>query len=372
MRRRGILRISEALDFRTGQRRRRFSALRAPRSSNFHARPGSTVLRCRGRMLYAARRRASATSARTQQLGGASAEASPDRHVRRVTAEECGSELDAALCEAETIRRSKPPYNRLGKHLPRIAFVRLDAADPFPRLLVTARLGAARTRLLGPFHGRESARETLAVLARPFRSALRGPLRPDPGAAGCFQGHIGDCSLPAALPPIAKYGARSSASSPSSTGDGGARRSSSGAARHGGRSALRARGAPPIRFARQLERRSAPSLALEFAATASAPPDLRGGAALVYVAVHGVCRAAPRRRRRDSPPSRAGGRAAGVAPTRGRCRDRRCDGHPRGVMRSRGGARLLFPLAARNGRRAAARVRFPRSYGDRFGADARY
>src|SRR5262249_57302261 len=66
------------------------------------------------------------------------------RQVHDVRVTETGSELAAALLEMRQIRELKPPYNRQGRQLPRVAFLRLTMRDPFPRLSVTRRLGTGR------------------------------------------------------------------------------------------------------------------------------------------------------------------------------------------------------------------------------------
>jgi DNA polymerase-3 subunit epsilon len=119
------------------------------------------------------------------------------RHSCDVRVQVAGSELEAALEEAEAIRRDKPPYNRLGKHLPRVAFIKLSVADEFPRLSITGKLGAARARFVGPFRSREQAQEVLGLLTR--QSRLRtcpGRIHPDPSVAPCFQGQVAACSAP--------------------------------------------------------------------------------------------------------------------------------------------------------------------------------
>lgn len=121
------------------------------------------------------------------------------RHSRDVRVEVAGSELEAALAEADAIRRDQPPYNRLGKHLPRIAFLKLTVDDDYPRLFVTNKLGTRRGRYIGPFRSREQAEQVLALLTRLFRlRTCPGRLQPDAAAAPCFQGQVGACTAPCA------------------------------------------------------------------------------------------------------------------------------------------------------------------------------
>ncbi len=119
------------------------------------------------------------------------------RQTHDVRIESLGSELEASLSEAEAIRREKPPYNRLGKHLPRIAFLKLNPNDPLPRLQITSRLTGGRARYIGPWRSREEAQRVMKLLTRVYRlRTCAGRLQPAPDLTPCFQGQIGDCSLP--------------------------------------------------------------------------------------------------------------------------------------------------------------------------------
>jgi DNA polymerase-3 subunit epsilon len=121
------------------------------------------------------------------------------RHVHDFRVTETGSELAAALLEARQIRALKPPYNRQRRHLPRLGFLKLDPRGPYPRLRVTARLGADRATYLGPFPGREGAERAQALLGRLF--GLRTcpeRLVPAPTVTPCLSGQVGACSAPCA------------------------------------------------------------------------------------------------------------------------------------------------------------------------------
>jgi DNA polymerase-3 subunit epsilon len=129
------------------------------------------------------------------------------RHVHDVRTRQAGSELEAALEEAEAIRRHQPPYNRLGKHLPRIAFLKLSVADAFPRLSLARSPSSRRARYIGPFHSREEAERVLNLLTRLFQvRTCAGKLQPATDVAPCLQGQIGACTAPcAARVPAAAY-----------------------------------------------------------------------------------------------------------------------------------------------------------------------
>lgn len=309
--RRGIVRLAEALDFqhRASDGRRFICFLPRADVECLPERPG--VYRFfdgDGRLLYVGKAkslRQRVGSYLTNSAGHSRKTLDLIRHVRRVTAEECGSELEAALCEAEAIRRLKPPYNRLGKHLPRIAFLELTTADPFPRLLVTSRIGArSRSRFVGPFNGRESARETLALLTRLFRlRTCSGRLRPDPSAAGCFQGQIGACSFPCrGATNQVLYGQQVDGVLSLFDGRVGLARAELERRRQGYVDSLRFEAADraqrDLELLRRLERRQRTlGWLLERRHCVVLQPDVRGGAALLYVAVHG--RLAERCRVRD-------------------------------------------------------------------------
>ncbi|HUI27000.1 MAG TPA: exonuclease domain-containing protein [Candidatus Kryptonia bacterium] len=124
------------------------------------------------------------------------------RHIHAVRATATGSELAAALDEADAIRAEQPPYNRLRKHLPRIAFIRLTADREFPRLVITSRPPAGRRRsgrYFGPFRSREAAQRVLDLVTRRFKlRTCAGRLRPAIAATPCWRGQIDSCSAPCA------------------------------------------------------------------------------------------------------------------------------------------------------------------------------
>lgn len=121
------------------------------------------------------------------------------RHTHDVRVQVAGSELEAALEEAEAIRLEKPPDNRLGKHLPRVAFLKITLADEYPRLAITDNLTAGSARYVGPLRSRDEAERVLHLFTRLFRlRTCPGRLHPDATVAPCFQGQIGACSAPCA------------------------------------------------------------------------------------------------------------------------------------------------------------------------------
>jgi DNA polymerase III subunit epsilon len=121
------------------------------------------------------------------------------RQVYDVRLTETGSELAAALLEMRQIRELKPPYNRQGRQLPRVAFLRITVRDPFPRLSVTRRLGTDRATYLGPFASSDGAERAQAVLARAFGiRTCPGRLSPSIEISPCLLGQVGTCPAPCA------------------------------------------------------------------------------------------------------------------------------------------------------------------------------
>ncbi len=122
------------------------------------------------------------------------------RQAHDVRVEVLESELEAALTEASAIRREKPPFNRLAKHLPRVAFIKLTLGDPFPRLAITMRPRRGRSRYFGPFRDRLEAEQIIGLLTRLFQlRTCPGLLAPALSVTPCFEGQVGACTAPCAL-----------------------------------------------------------------------------------------------------------------------------------------------------------------------------
>lgn len=203
LQRRGIVRLDEALDFQqqAGDGRRFFCAL--PRSKVAALPAGPGIYRFvgeGGRLLYIGKAKSLKRRVSTY-LSNCSSHSRKTldliRHIREVEIREAGSELEAALLEAEEIRLHGPPYNKQRKHLPRIAFLKLTSARAYPRLVIASRLARGRARYFGPFHNRAAAQRVLDLLSQLFGlRTCTGRLHPSPDSAPCFQGQIGACSMP--------------------------------------------------------------------------------------------------------------------------------------------------------------------------------
>ena len=203
LRRHGVLRVGELLDFqhRASDGRRFVCLLPRARVAALPESPGIyRFLGEDGRLLYIGKAKSLRQRVGTYLTNAASHRGKVldlIRHIRDLEIEVAGSELEASLREAEEIRRHQPPYNRLSKHLPQIAFLKLTTTDPFPRLAVVSRLNGRAGRHFGPFRGRASAQQAQALLARLFGlRTCSGRLHPAPDVTPCLQGQIGACSEP--------------------------------------------------------------------------------------------------------------------------------------------------------------------------------
>lgn len=202
---RGTLRLDEAIEFQNQARDGRPFVCLLPRRKveALPMAPGIyRLLDEDGRVLYVGKAknlRERVRSYTSNSTGHSNKTLTLIRQARDVRVEALGSDLEAALEEAAVIRAEKPRYNRLGKHLPQIAFIRLGLSDDFPRLSIAKRLSTGRARYAGPFRNRKEADRALGLITKLFRlRTCTGKLQPDPGFEPCFQGNAGACSEPCA------------------------------------------------------------------------------------------------------------------------------------------------------------------------------
>jgi len=200
---RGVQRVAEALEFQglAGDGRRFFCMLPRSAVASLPRAPGVYQFSgANGELLYigkATNLQQRVSSYLSNSRGHSRKTLDLIRHIRAVAVEETASELEASLLEAENIRRLKPPYNVLRKHLPRIAYLKLATADPFPRISIATRLGSSRARFFGPFRSRAHAQRVLDTVTRTFQlRTCAGRLQPTAEFSPCLQGQIGNCTRP--------------------------------------------------------------------------------------------------------------------------------------------------------------------------------
>ena len=201
----GITTLGQLIEFQHSARDGRRFEYFVPRStlSNIPESPGVyRMLDAEGKLLYIGKAKnlhRRVNSYFTNSSGHSDKVLDLVRHARDVTYERTGSELEASLREAELIRELKPPYNRLSKHLPRVAFLKLTVRNAYPRLSVTAKPSSDRAMYVGPFRNRDYAERAQRLLARLFGlRTCQGNLTPASDISPCVSGQIGACTSPCA------------------------------------------------------------------------------------------------------------------------------------------------------------------------------
>ncbi|MBI3909614.1 MAG: GIY-YIG nuclease family protein [Armatimonadetes bacterium] len=128
------------------------------------------------------------------------------RKLRRLRSELAGvdwqvttSEIEALLLESRLIKRHQPRFNALLRVFSPRPYLRVDAADPFPRLEVTRAPTPDGARYFGPFGNAEA----LDTAARALSDALglRTCAMPGhrlPGTSPCYRLDLGLCLAPCA------------------------------------------------------------------------------------------------------------------------------------------------------------------------------
>jgi excinuclease ABC subunit C len=106
------------------------------------------------------------------------------------------SEQEALLLENSLIKKHKPRYNARLKDDKTYPYIKVDLADPFPRVYVTRRTANDGSRYFGPFASAGSVRQTLDLLNRlfPYRSCTKAITGTDDRP--CLEFHIKRCIAP--------------------------------------------------------------------------------------------------------------------------------------------------------------------------------
>jgi hypothetical protein len=86
-----------------------------------------------------------------------------------------GSELEALLLESQLIRRYQPRYNRAVRGHEWYPFIRVDVANPWPRITLARNRKDDGAAYFGPFRQASAARKTVDLLNRviPLRTCAR-------------------------------------------------------------------------------------------------------------------------------------------------------------------------------------------------------
>ena len=107
-----------------------------------------------------------------------------------------GSDAEALILENTLIKRHKPHYNVRLKDDKTYPYLKIDLADPFPRVYITRRMEKDGGRYFGPFASAGSVRKTLDLLKRlfPYRSCTKVITGADPRP--CLEYYIHRCVAP--------------------------------------------------------------------------------------------------------------------------------------------------------------------------------
>lgn len=121
--------------------------------------------------------------------------------ARAVTVHETGSELEALLLESRLLKQETPPFNQLSTAYVALPFVKLTAAEPFPRLLITREFAPDGSHYLGPFPRFEIAAVVLTALQRlfPLRTC-EGAILPGVTPQPCEAFQVRKCAAPCVSP----------------------------------------------------------------------------------------------------------------------------------------------------------------------------
>ncbi len=90
------------------------------------------------------------------------------RHIADLEYIIVGSELEALILEMNLIKKHRPKYNIRLKDDKRYPYIKIHAADPFPKVTVTRRMDEDGSRYFGPYTSAWAVYQTLDVVRRIF------------------------------------------------------------------------------------------------------------------------------------------------------------------------------------------------------------
>lgn len=118
--------------------------------------------------------------------------------LSRIQVEVVGSELEALLLESQLIRRYQPRYNTALRSHEQYPFIRVDVANPWPRVSLAKARKEDGAKYFGPFRSATTARKTVDLINRvvPLRTCTRSFRDARSYGAPCIQLDIGRCMGP--------------------------------------------------------------------------------------------------------------------------------------------------------------------------------
>ena len=118
--------------------------------------------------------------------------------LSRIEVEVVGSELEALLLESQLIRRYQPRYNTAMRSHEQYPFIRVDVANPWPRVSLAKSRKDDGARYFGPFRSAATARKTVDLINRvvPLRTCTRSFRDARSYGSPCLQLDLGRCLGP--------------------------------------------------------------------------------------------------------------------------------------------------------------------------------
>ena len=118
--------------------------------------------------------------------------------LSRIQVEVVGSELEALLLESQLIRRYQPRYNTALRSHEQYPFIRIDVANPWPRVSLAKSRKDDGARYFGPFRSAATARKTVDLINRvvPLRTCTRSFRDARSYGSPCLELDIGRCLGP--------------------------------------------------------------------------------------------------------------------------------------------------------------------------------
>jgi DNA polymerase III epsilon subunit family exonuclease len=118
--------------------------------------------------------------------------------LSRIQVEVVGSELEALLLESQLIRRYQPRYNTALRSHEQYPFIRIDVANPWPRVSLAKARKDDGAQYFGPFRSAATARKTVDLINRvvPLRTCTRSFRDARSYGSPCLQLDLGRCLGP--------------------------------------------------------------------------------------------------------------------------------------------------------------------------------
>ena len=111
----------------------------------------------------------------------------------------CDTNLEALILECNLIKLHRPQYNILLKDDKHYPYLKIDMAEPFPRVEVVRRVERDGARYFGPYMGTTGVNQVLAALRElfPLRTCA-GHIDPAEKRRPCLHYQVGECLAPCA------------------------------------------------------------------------------------------------------------------------------------------------------------------------------